>query len=236
MATPHIEAVKEEIAKVVLMPGDPLRAKWVADNYLSEVKKINKVRNMLGYTGYYKGAKVTVMGSGMGIPSIGIYAYELFKFYEVESIIRIGTGGAYLPQLKLYDIILVTQSYSESTFAKVLSGYKGKIIKANPNLNEKIKKTAKKLKLKLYEGPIITSDVFYNEQDKKINKNIQPVAVDMESFGLFHIGNLFNKEVATLLSISNSLVTKEELSAKEREQTFKEMVTLALETIKKEEK
>ena len=131
MATPHIEVNdKNLIASTVLMPGDPLRAEYIANTYLTDVVKINNVRNMFGFTGYYKGKKVTVMGSGMGMPSIGIYSYELFDVYGVENIIRIGSCGAYSPKIKIYDVIIATSAFSESTYAKVAYGYEENILNA----------------------------------------------------------------------------------------------------------
>src|SRR5690554_3031215 len=130
--TPHIEVKdKSKIAKTVLMPGDPLRAKFIADTFLENVEQVNGVRNMLAFTGTYKGKKVTVMGSGMGMPSIGIYSYELYNFYDVESIIRIGSCGAYSPELKLYDVLLVEKAYSESSYAKTMGVSSRKILNAS---------------------------------------------------------------------------------------------------------
>ena len=137
--TPHIEAKKEEIAKTVIMPGDPLRAKYIAENYLENYKLVSKVRNIYAYTGYYKGVRITVMASGMGMPSIGIYSYELYKFYDVENIIRVGSAGAYTDSLKLYDIVLATSSYSESSFALTQNNCTEKILYSSNSLNEKIK-------------------------------------------------------------------------------------------------
>ena len=133
--TPHIEAKKEEIAKTVIMPGDPLRAKYIAENYLENYKLVSKVRNIYAYTGYYKGIKITVMASGMGMPSIGIYSYELYKFYDVENIIRVGSAGAYTDSLKLYDIVLATSSYSESSFALTQNNCTEKILYSSNFLN-----------------------------------------------------------------------------------------------------
>ena len=135
MSTPHNKAKKGEIAKTVLMPGDPLRAKFIADNYLENVKMFNDVRNMYGYTGTYKGKEVSVMGSGMGMPSIGIYSYELYSQYDVENIIRIGSAGAYTTDLNLYDVVLAKNAYSESSFAKVQSGYESNITYPDDQLN-----------------------------------------------------------------------------------------------------
>ena len=137
--TPHIEAKSNDLfAKTVLMPGDPLRAKFVADTYLTDVVQVNGVRNMLGYTGYYKGKKVTVMGSGMGMPSIGIYSYELFNVYGVEQIVRIGSAGSYSPNLNLYDVVVVKEAYSESSFALTQGNEKRDVIPSNQELSEKI--------------------------------------------------------------------------------------------------
>ncbi|MGI6324567.1 MAG: purine-nucleoside phosphorylase [Bacilli bacterium] len=233
MATPHIEALEGDIAEVVLMPGDPLRAKFIADNYLTDVKMINKVRNMLGFTGYYKGKKVTVMGSGMGIPSIGIYAYELFKFYNVKKIIRLGSCGGYAKELKLYDIILATSSFSESSFAYAFNGYKGNITKPSEKLNQQIEDAAKKLGIKLYKGTILSSDAFYNEeyQLKTAPKELKVIATEMEAFGLFHIAKSLNKEAACLLTVVKSFITNESASSKEREQSLGKMIELALESL-----
>jgi len=162
--TPHIEAKKGEIAKTVLMPGDPLRAKFIADNFLTDAKLVNKVRNIFAYTGKYNDVEVTVMASGMGMPSIGIYSYELYNFYDVENIIRIGSAGAYTEKLNLYDIVLATDSYSLSSFAKV-QGYQSDVIEANKVLNEKIRSTAISLNKKIVEGTIYSSDVFYGDAD-----------------------------------------------------------------------
>ena len=137
--TPHINALEGEIAKVVIMPGDPLRAKYIAENYLKDYKLVNTVRNIYAYTGYYNDKLVTVMASGMGMPSIGIYSYELYKFYNVEKIIRIGTCGVYTDKVKLFDVILVNNAYSDSSFAKVQNGYNDNIISASKELNNKIK-------------------------------------------------------------------------------------------------
>ena len=139
--TPHINAKQGEIAKTVLMPGDPLSAKYIADNFLTDVKLVNKVRNIFAYTGNYKGKEVTIMASGMGMPSIGIYSYELYKFYDVENIIRIGSAGAYTKDIDLYDVILSSDSYSLSSYAKV-QGYDSEIISASEKLNTKIKEVA----------------------------------------------------------------------------------------------
>ncbi len=233
MATAHISADKGDIAKTVLMPGDPLRAKFIADNYLTDVVMFNKVRNMFGYTGYYNGTKVSVMGSGMGMPSMGIYSYELFKEYDVDRIIRIGSCGALIPELKLFDLILTTASYSDSSYAYVQSGEESNILKPALSLNNHIEKVAKNEEIKLTKGIIYSTDVFYKENmtfDKIVNE-YKCIGTEMESFALFHNANLFNKEAACLLTVSDSLVTKEITTSEQREKAFLEMIDLALKTL-----
>ena len=141
--TPHISSKKEDIANIVLMPGDPLRAKYIADNFLEDAKLVNSVRNMFAYTGYYKGKKITVFASGMGMPSIGIYSYELYHFYNVDTIIRIGSCGAYTEDLNIFDTILVNQSYTEGNFAYALNGSNKHIASSSSCINEIIEKAAK---------------------------------------------------------------------------------------------
>ena len=233
--TPHIELDdKRKIAKTVLMPGDPLRAKFIADNFLENVEQINGVRNMFGYTGKYKGKKVTVMGSGMGMPSIGIYSYELYNFYDVESIIRVGSAGAYTDRLNLYDVVLVKDSWSESSYAKTMGLSGRKTISANKTLNNRIKRAADKLNINLHEETIHSSDVFYrltHDEYKEIYEKHNAVCVEMESFALFANAKALKKKAACLLTISDSLVTKEATSSEERQNAFVEMIKIALESI-----
>ena len=233
MATPHIEAEKGDIAEIVLMPGDPLRAKFIADNYLTDVKQFNKVRNMFGYTGYYKGKRVSVMGSGMGIPSIGIYAYELYKFYDVEKIIRLGSCGANDEKLNLYDLILVDKAYSESTFAYNLGGYTDKIVEGDQELIKQIEDTAKLKGIDITKGMIMTSDTFYAEQKQleRLPKDINCIAAEMEVFGLFYVAKHLNKKAACILTVVNSFIKKVDVYSKEREQSLTKMIELALESI-----
>ena len=152
--TPHNEAKKEDIAKVVIMPGDPLRAKWISETYLKDAKLVSNVRGICAYTGKYNGKTITVMAHGMGIPSIGIYSYELYKFYDVDTIIRVGTCGAYSPDLNLYDTVLETEAYSDSNYAYNQNGATYDTINSNEELNEKIKKTALKININLITGKI----------------------------------------------------------------------------------
>lgn len=235
MSTPHNEAKENEIASVVLMPGDPLRAKYLADHYLEDVKQFNGVRNMLGFTGKYKGKTVSIMGSGMGMPSIGIYSYELYSMYNVETIIRIGSCGSYCEQAKVFDVILVSEAYSESNFAKVQNGYK--LDKTFPDLewNEKIRQTAKQMNLNILEGCIHSSDVFYQEDKTPYFKTLYQehgcIGVEMESFALFHNAKALNKKAACILTVSDSFVNQEVTTSEQRETALDEMINLALESV-----
>lgn len=230
--TIHIEADKKDIADVVLMPGDPLRAKYIAENFLENYKLVNKVRNMYGYTGYYKNKKVTVFASGMGIPSIGIYSYELYKFYDVKKIIRIGTCGTISKDIKLTDVILGTTAYSESSFGTVINQKEEKVLEASKNLCEKIITTAINKNTKLKVGTIYTSDVFdvyFNIDHILENKNF--LVSEMEAYGLYFIANKLNKEAATLVTVVDSKYEKKNLTSEERQNTLNEMILLALDSI-----
>lgn len=231
--TAHIEAEKEKIAKTVIMPGDPKRAEYIAKTYLKNYECINTVRGMLGFTGYFNDKEVTVMASGMGMPSMGIYSYELFKFYDVDNIIRVGSVGAYDPNLKIYDVVLVTESYSDSSFAKVQNGFSGNVIESNDQLNKKIIDSADKLNISLHQGKIYSGDVFYKENedyDKMYNEN-KCLGVEMESFALFHNAKILNKKATCLLTVSNSFVTNEETTSEEREKSFNQMIEVALNSL-----
>lgn len=232
----HINAKKEDISNVVLMPGDPLRAKYIAENFLSDSKLINDVRNMFGYTGYYKGKKVTVMGSGMGIPSIGIYSYELYTFYDVDKIIRIGTGGSLDKDVKVNDIVLASSSYSPSSFAYVWGQDVRNVINSDELLNEKIIKTSKNLKTDLVVGTILTADVFtvYANVDhilKNVPSHIHLLCNEMEAFGLFHVAELCGKEASALVTVVDSPFEKVMLTNEEKEKKLNDMIILALESI-----
>lgn len=232
--TPHIEAKKEDIAKIVIMPGDPLRAKFIAENYLKDYKLVNEVRNMFAYTGYYKDKRITVMGSGMGIPSMGIYSYELFKIYDVDLIIRIGSCGAMIPDLKLFDIVLCEKAFSLSGYANVFSGTNDKIIEASKELSDKIENTAKVNNIKVYRGNIYTSEVFTPYQmiddPKEAIKN-NCIASEMEAFALFHNAKVLGKKAACLATVADSPFFKEEVSIDERQTSLTKMIELGLESI-----
>ena len=230
--TPHIESKKEEIAKIVLMPGDPLRAKYIAETFLDNYKIVNKVRNMLAYTGTYKGKEITIFSSGMGIPSMGIYSYELFKFYDVDTIIRIGSAGAYIKDLNLYDLLLVENSYSESTFAKEQGNELNNILHSNQKVNEVILKKANELGMNIRKATVHSSDIFYKENNDfpKLVDEYNCLAVEMETFSLFHNANITGKKASAIVTISDNLVTHEETTSEERQTSFNEMVKLALES------
>ena len=231
--TPHIE-IKDPslIAKTVLMPGDPLRAKFIAETFLTDVKQINGVRNMFGYTGLYKGKPITVFGSGMGQPSIGIYSYELFEFYGVENIVRIGSAGSYSADLDVYDTVLVTEAFSESTFAMVAYDIPEHVLPANEELNIKLRECAKVANVTLKEARIHSSDVFYHTGSfswEKTRDEYGVKAVEMESFALFANAIATGKKAACLLTISDSFITHEVTSAQERQNSFTNMMKVALE-------
>lgn len=232
MPTPHISARAGEIAPTVLMPGDPLRAKQIATAFLQDVQMFNQVRGMLGFTGRWQGKPVSVMGSGMGMPSIGIYSYELFESYGVEQIIRVGSAGAYLPELKLYDILLAESCWSESSFAQTMSGHTSDIAYPNSELTHKLIKSAETAGITLNQVRVHSSDVFYRKaEDEYWHRIIREhgcACVEMESFALFHNAAVMGKSAACLLTVSDSLATREATSAAERESGFMEMVRIAL--------
>ncbi|MBR3251356.1 MAG: purine-nucleoside phosphorylase, partial [Erysipelotrichaceae bacterium] len=190
MGTAHNKANVGDIANIVLMPGDPLCAKFIADKFLLDVEQFNSVRNMFGFTGTYNGKRVSVMGSGMGIPSISLYAYELYKFYGVDKIVRIGSTGTYKEDIDIYSTILATAAYSDSSFAKVAYGDDSEFQYPSAELNAEIKKASEKLGIKLIEGKVWSSDVFYYD-DSQLAASLQKaidydlVCAEMESFGLF---------------------------------------------------
>lgn len=236
MATAHIESKKEDIAELVLMPGDPLRAKYIAETFLTDYKLINTVRNMFGYTGNYKGKRITVFASGMGIPSIGIYAYELYKFYDVKKIIRIGTCGSFHPQVKLRDVILSEGAFCKSYFDQLLGGNDVDYVESDSDLNDKILNVAKSGDNLVRYGKTITSDVFdlYADNMELFRSNFPDdnfLAVEMEAFGLFYLAKKLGKQAACLLTVVDSLYDKGSLSSEEREQSLNSMITLALDSI-----
>jgi purine-nucleoside phosphorylase len=231
--TPHIEAKFGEIAKTVLMPGDPLRAKFIAETYLDNPVCFNKVRGMLGFTGTYKGKEISVMGSGMGIPSIGIYSHELFNFYDVDNIIRIGTCGGFGEDIGVQDVILANKAYSFSSYAKVQSNYQEKFTTPSNLLNETIIKTANELGEELKLVNIASGDCFYTfkaEVYETFDPSYDVKAGEMESFGLFANAKLANKNAACLLTVSDKRDTEEAISSTDREKSLTAMFKIALES------
>lgn len=226
----HIESNINNIAKTVLMPGDPKRCEYIAKKFLSNAKIVNNVRGMTAYTGYYKGKQITIFPSGMGIPSMGIYSYELFKEYNVENIIRIGTMGSYT-NLKLKDIVLVENAITNSNYGRYLCNYQNININSNVELNSKIELSAKELNMKINKGNIYSSDVFY-EQNNNFQEKVAKysvLGVEMESFALLLNAKLLNKKATTLLMVSDSFNFSDKLSSLEREQGLDNLIILALE-------
>ena len=231
----HISAKPGEIEKIVLLAGDPLRAKYIADNFLQNVKLVSSTRNIYFFTGTYKNKPITVGASGMGCPSIGIYSFELFTEYEADCIIRIGTCGAYTKKMKLFDLINAETACSESTYAECAFGYKKDQFKHQGDAFDIINKTAAELDLELKTGPIHSGDVFYRaEKDKPaIVKKYKCLAAEMEAFALFANARYLKKSAATILTVSDIIPTHEKISADEREKALLPMINLSLESVTK---
>lgn len=230
--TPHNEAQPGDFAKTVLMPGDPLRAKYIAETYLENATCVNQVRGMLAYTGQYKGCPVSIMGSGMGIPSMGIYSYELYAFYGVENIIRIGTAGAASDEIEMMDVILADRSYSTSDYAQIQSGFTGNCLPASPELNAIITETSKSTDLHLVTGAVSSGGVFYREEmQRKPEPYMKEVkALEMESFALFANAKALGKKGACLVTVTDNKRTGELLTPEQRKTHLGKMFTLALES------
>lgn len=233
--TIHNEAMPGEIADVVIMPGDPKRASYIAEKYLFDYELVNDVRGMKAYTGYYHGKRVTIMASGMGIPSMGIYAYELYKFYDVKKIIRIGTCGTVNKDVKLLDVILATSSYSLSTFPLLFDLDTSKEYFSSVLLNKKIKDAALAMNINIKSGEIITSDVFdpYVDHERFISNfpDKKFLASEMEAFVLFYLAYKLKREASTLLTVVDSKYDNRSLTSEEREKSLNNMIRLALDAI-----
>lgn len=229
----HISAKPGEIAKNILLAGDPLRAKYIAENYLQNPVLVSSTRNIYFYTGTYKNKPLTVGASGMGCPSIGIYSFELFTEYEADCIIRIGTCGAYTKKMKLFDLINAETACSESTYAQSAFGYKKDRFKHQGNAFDLINDVARELQVPLKTGPIHSGDVFYRKAKSKpaIVKKYNCLAAEMEAFALFANAKFLNKSAATILTVSDIIPTHEKISADEREKALVPMITLALESV-----
>lgn len=236
MSTPHNEAKKGDIAKTVIMPGDPLRAKYIVENFFDDYKLVNEVRGMYAYTGTYKGKTLTVMASGMGMPSMGIYSYELFKFYDVENIIRIGSCGAYLPELNLFDIVLSENVFSESNYAFTLNNDDCHITSSSTKLNSIIENTATETNIKLTKGNTVCTDCFdiymtdVTKFLERVPNGFNPVSAEMEAFALFYNAKLLNKNASCLMSVVDSKFIKDVATTEERQTGLNNMIKLALDS------
>ena len=231
--TPHIETNKEDMANIVIMPGDPKRAEAIAKTFLTDYKLVNSVRGILAFTGFYENKKITVMASGMGNASMGIYSYELFKDYDVDYIIRVGTAGSFNESLKVRDLFLVESSFSDSSYAKVAYNYDNNTIESSNKLNNLLKDTASKMNLNITSGRVYSTDVFYAKTNaNEIAMNNNCLSVEMETWALFNNAKYFGKQATALLTITNTFYNDEELSAEERQNNFNNIVKLALEAVK----
>jgi purine-nucleoside phosphorylase len=227
----HIEAKKGDIAKTILLPGDPLRAKWISETFLENPVCFNKVRNMLGYTGTYQGKRISVMGTGMGVPSISIYAHELITEYQVKNLIRVGSAGSYQKDIKIRDVVLAMAASSNSGLNELRFNGADYAPTANFELFQKAAEAAKTKNIPVKAGNIFTSDEFYADDFESYKKwsKFGVLCVEMETAGLYTIAAKHNVNALSILTISDSLVTGEKTSSKERETTFKEMIEIALE-------
>ncbi len=230
--TLHNSAAKGDFARTVLMPGDPLRARFIAQTYLEKAQLVNDVRGIQGYTGEYKGKRVSVMASGMGIPTMGIYSYELFNFYGVEQIIRVGSAGAINQGLKLRDVVMGMSAYSNSAYG-VQFGFQGNLAPcADFGLMMAAYQAAEKMNLTLKAGPVYSSDSFYDQsQMKPIDalENLGVLAVEMEAYGLYLNAARAGKKALALLTISDNPKTGESVTSQEARETFTQMMEIALE-------
>ena len=232
----HCNAKKEDIAKTVLIPGDPLRAKYIAENFLENARLVNTVRNMLAYTGTYKGKEITVFSSGMGMPSMGIYCYELFQFYDVENMIRIGSCGSYSRNLKLFDSILVDKSYTESNFAYEWKEEDCHLMNSNAFLNDLIEQTSKEIAMPYVKGNTLCNDCFDGYLPdipafiSRFPKELNIIACEMEAGALCYIAHQLGKKASCLLTVVDSYYTKQESTSEEREKSLNNMIILALES------
>ena len=237
MPTPHNNANVGDIAKVVLMPGDPMRAKKIAETYLENPRLVNDVRGMYAYTGTYKGKEVTVMGHGMGMPSAGIYFYELFKFYDVDKIIRLGSCGSYREDVKILDTVLVDKSYTESNYAYTLNNEKANCAQSTKELTNHINEVANRDGIKVVRGNAVSSDCFdwymtdVEQFIARLPEDKDIVACEMESFALFYIANLLGKQSACLLTVVDSKFENTGISSEERQNSLDNMIKVALESI-----
>ena len=230
MATPHNHAKLGDFSKTVLMPGDPKRSKFIAETFLTNVKLVNDVRGIQGYTGYYNGVKVSVMASGMGMPSMGIYSYELFKFYGVENIIRVGSTGAMQEELELYDIVIAQGACTDSNFASqyALPGTFAPI--CDYTLLKNAVSACEKFGKRYFVGNVLSSDKFYSDVSSSLDfQKMGVLSVEMESAALYMTASRLKKRALSILTVSDSLLTGKETTSDEREKSFTDMMKVALE-------
>ena len=230
--TPHIEALEGEIAETILLPGDPLRAKFIADNFLTDVKQFNSTRNMLGFTGFYNGKRVSVMGTGMGCPSIGIYSYELIHFYGVKNLIRVGTAGALSPRCKVRDMVIGMGACTTSNYVRLFGLPGDYSCIASFELLEKAVAAAKELGITYHVGNVLSSDMFY-APDKQVSggmtwSDMGVLAVEMEAAALYSNAAAAGANALCICTISDSAITGEVTTAEERQKTFTNMMKVAL--------
>ncbi len=236
MSTPHNEAKLGDIAKTVIMPGDPLRAKYIAENFLENARLVNQVRGMYAYTGTYQGKELTIMAHGMGMPSMGIYSYELYQFYEVENIIRIGSCGAHKPELKLFDIVLSNKVYCEGNYALTFNNDDCHLIEANQELNQIIQETANHKNFNIYCGNTLCLDVFdpYMPDKKtfmnRLPKDLDFYAGEMEAFALLYNAHFFHKKASCLMTVVDSEFITDIATTEQRETGLNHMIELALDS------
>lgn len=236
MPTPHNKASIEDIAKTVIMPGDPLRAKYIAEHFFDYYKLVNDVRGMFAYTGFYKGTRITVMASGMGIPSMGIYSFELFNFYRVENIIRIGTCGSLDKDVKMLDLLLVNKTYTESNYAQALDNVKCYVGESSSYLNSVIKETSKEMEIDIQERNTICNEIFdpyHPNMSQLLNmlpEDLHLAACEMEAFSLFYNAKREGKNAACILTVVDTLDNLEGISPEQRETGVNTMIKLALES------
>lgn len=235
MPTPHINALENDFAKVVLMPGDPLRAKWIVETFLHDYKQVNSVRGILGYTGYTKNNKlISVMASGMGIPSIGIYCHELYTSYNVETIIRVGTCGAYQDNINLFDVLLCSSASTDSNWYKQ---YDVPQLSATSDFELTLQayEILKKKNMPLHVGQILSADVFYDEDPNLWKKwaKLNVMGVEMESYALYTTAMRYKKRALCILTVTDHFIKKEKLTSEQRQLGLAKMIEVAIETAEK---
>lgn len=235
--TPHIKADKDDFASTILMPGDPLRSKMIAETLLNDAKLVNDIRGVQGYTGYYKGVRVSVMASGMGMPSMGIYSYELFKFFDVDTIIRIGSAGTLDENLKIKELIIADKTISNSNYDSILEREGISKQEADKSLVSMASKIADDLGIKYKIGTLYSSDTYYDDKNVLMKyKDLGADACEMEANALYINAKKLGKKALAICTISNSILTGEETSAEERQNNFIDMMKVALELAIREEK